>query len=57
MKDLVYKLKITDKLDRSFINNENVVSNVLLKYQDDFDLYEYTYVKGVDSYYFESIER
>lgn len=57
MKDLVYKLKVTKKLDRSFINNEKVVSNVLLKYQDKFDLYEYTYKEGKDSYYFESVKR
>lgn len=57
MKDLVYKLEITNKLDMSFVNDHNVVSNVLLKYQDEFDLYEYKYKKGVDSYYFESISR
>lgn len=55
MKDLVYKLKITDKVDISFINNSEIVSNVLLKYQNDFDLYEYKYVEGIDSYYFDSI--
>ena len=57
MNDLVYKLKVTYNLDQSFINNESIVSNVLLKYQDEFDLYEYNYVKGEDSYYIESIER
>lgn len=57
MKDLVYKLKLDDKLDWSFINNSQVVSNVLLKYQDEFVLYEYTYVVGEDSYYLESIAR
>ena len=57
MKELVYKIKIDDKLDKSFINNYSVVSNVLLKYQDEFDLYEYTYVEGEDSYYLESISR
>ena len=57
MNDLVYKIKVTNKLDMSFINNHSIVSNVLLKYQDDFGLYEYTYLKGKDSYYFESIKK
>ena len=57
MTNLVYALKVTKDLDTSFINNSNIVSNVLLKYQDKFELYEYTYVLGEDSYYFESIER
>ena len=57
MKDLVYKLKVNDDVDTSFINDSSIVSNVLLKYQDDFDLYEYVYKKGVDTYHFESIER
>lgn len=57
MKDLVYKLKISDEVDESFINNSSIVSNVLLKYQDKFELYEYVYREGVDTYHFESIER
>ena len=57
MKNLVYKIELSKNLDRSFINNANIVSNVLVEYQDKFDLYEYTYVKGVDSYYLESIEK
>ena len=57
MKDLVYKLKNSDKLDLSFINNSKIVSNVLLKYQDEFILYEYAYIEGEDSYYLESIAR
>ena len=57
MSNLVYALKVTKDLDTSFINNSNVVSNVLLKYQDKFNLYEYKYVDGEDSYYFESISR
>ena len=56
-KNLVYKLKITSKTDMGFINDYSKVSNVLLKYQDKFDLYEYTYKEGEDSYYFESIKR
>jgi len=57
MTNLVYALKVTKDLDTSFINNSNIVSNVLLKYQDKFDLYEYTFLEGEDSYYFESISR
>lgn len=57
MNNLVYALKVTEDLDTSFINNSNIVSNVLLKYQNKFDLYEYTYALGEDSYYFESISR
>jgi len=57
MNNLVYALKVTKDLDTSFINNSNIVSNVLLKYQNKFDLYEYKYVEGEDSYYFESISR
>lgn len=56
-KDLVYKLEITGKTDMGFINDYTKVSNVLLKYQNEFDLYEYTYKKGEDSYYFESIKK
>ena len=57
MKDLVYKLKNGDKLDTSFINNSKIVSNVLLEYQDKLDIYEYTYVKGVDTFYLESVNK
>ena len=44
-------------VDVSFINNSEVVSNVLLEYQNELDIYEYTYVKGVDTYYLESIKK
>ncbi len=56
MKNKVYTLK-GDQIDRSFINNSNIVSNVLLEYQDQFPLYEYRYVKGDNTYYLESISR
>lgn len=52
----VYSLD-KDKSDITFINNSKVVSNVLLKYQSKFPIYQYTYVKGKDTYYLESIER
>ena len=29
----------------------------MLEYQDKFPIYQYTYVKGKDTYYLESIER
>lgn len=57
MKELIYKLDINDKLDYSFINNSEVVSNVLLEYQDELDIYEYTYAKGEDEYYLENISK
>ena len=57
MNNLVYKLDNKDILDKSFINDSSIVSNVLIEYQKEFDLYEYTYKKGTDTYYLESIER
>ena len=57
MTDLVYKLENTSDVDVSFINNSEVVSNVLLEFQNELDIYEYTYVKGVDTYYLESIKK
>ena len=56
MKNEVYSLD-AEKVDISFINNSEIVSNVLLQYQNDFPLYQYTYIKGVDTYYLESIEK
>lgn len=57
MKDLVYELKRTDEVDISFINNSELVSNVLLEYADKFDIYTYTYTKGENGYYLESIKK
>ena len=57
MNNLVYKLDNKDILDKSFINDSSIVSNVLIEYQKEFVLYEYTYIKGTDTYYLESIER
>lgn len=56
MKNLVYKL---DKkgVDMSFIHDSKKASNVLLKYQNKFSIYQYTYVKGKDTYYLESISK
>lgn len=56
MNNQIYSLNI-EKSDMSFINNSKVVSNVLLQYQDKFPLYQYTYSKGIDTYYLESIEK
>ncbi len=56
MEEKVYQLD-KDKVDISFINESSVVSNVLLEYQDEFPLYQYTYVKGEDTYYLESISK
>lgn len=52
---LVYTLE-KKGTNLNFLKDQNLVSNVLLQYQDKFPLYQYTYVKGVDSYYFKSIE-
>lgn len=56
-KELIYKLKVTSELDISFINNSEIVSNVLLEFQNELDIYEYTYVKVEDTYYLEGIKR
>lgn len=54
MEKKVYSLNKED-IDLSFVNNSKIVSNVLLKYEDEFPIYEYTYIKGEDTYYLESI--
>ncbi len=56
MKNKVYTLK-GDQVDRGFIHNSKIVSNVLIEYQDQFPLYEYRYIKGDNTYYLESISR
>ena len=56
-KELLCKLLTDIEIDTSFISNSEVVSNVLLEYKDKLDTYKYTYVKGVDTYYLESIKR
>lgn len=56
MKNKVYSLSKKD-IDMSFIHSSDTVSNVLLKYQNKFPIYQYTYVKGSDTYYLESIEQ
>ena len=55
MKNLIYKAKRSD-INTSFINNTNVVSNILLKYQDKFDIYTYTFEKNADHYNFVSVD-
>lgn len=56
MKDKVYTMELSG-VDTNFMNNSKVVSNVLINYQDEFPIYEYTYVKGENTYYLESINR
>lgn len=53
--NLIYTLE-KKGTNLGFLKDRNLVSNVLLEYQDKFPLYQYTYEKGVDSYYFKSIE-
>lgn len=54
MKNKVYSLN-KSKADLGFIHQSKVVSNVLLKYQKKFPIYEYQYKKGDSTYYLESI--
>ena len=56
MNDLVYKGKRSD-INFSFVNNLNIVSNVLINYQDKFDIYTYTFEKKGEHYYFKNISR
>jgi len=54
-KELVYRLN-REKADGSFLNRSDIVSSVLVEYQDEFPLVTFTYEKGVDSYYFKNVE-
>ena len=56
MKKLVYSLD-RENTDSSFLNDSQVVSNVLMNYQDEFSLYQYNYIKGESTYYLESITK
>lgn len=56
MKNLIYTLE-KENIDLGFINNSKIVSNVLINYQDKFPIYKYTYIKGENTYYLESIEK
>lgn len=56
MKNLIYKASRSE-LDLSFINNLNVVSNVIMKYQEKFDIYTYTFVKNGEHHYFDNISK
>ena len=55
--ELLCKLSTDIEIDISFISNSEVVSNVLLEYVDKLDTYQYTYIKGEDTYYLESIKK
>lgn len=56
MNNLIYSLD-RDNIESVFLNSSQVVSNVLVNFQDEFPMYQYTYVKGESTYYLESIER
>ena len=56
MQDLIYKGKRSD-MNFGFINNLNIVSNVLMKYQDKFDIYTYVFEKINGHYYFKSVSK
>ena len=54
MKDKIYTID-SNKADTSFINNTNMVSNVLVKYSDKFNTYKYTFEKDNEHYHFQSV--
>ena len=56
MKNLVYSLD-RENVESAFLNSSQVVSNVLVNYQDEFPMYQYTYIKGENTYYLESITK
>ena len=56
MENLVYK-ELKKDINLSFLNNLNIVSNALTKYQDKFNIYTYTFTKNNNNYYFKSITK
>ena len=54
MKNLVYSMD-KSSVDTSFIGDADMVSNVLVKYKDKFNSYNYTFVSDGEHYTFESI--
>ncbi len=56
MKNLIYKANRSE-IELSFLNNLNIVSNVLVRYQEKFDIYTYTFEKNNGNYYFKSISK
>lgn len=56
MKNKVYSIEKT-AIDLSFINNQNIVSNVLINNKNKFNIYTYTFDKNKDHYNFKSIEK
>ena len=56
MKNLIYKAK-RNELDTSFLNNTNIVSNILMKYQEKFNIYTYTFEKKGEHFIFKSINK
>lgn len=56
MKNLIYKANRSET-ELSFLNNLNIVSNVLIRYQEKFNIYKYTFEKNNEHYYFKSINK
>ena len=56
MKNIIYKANRSE-IELSFLNNLNIVSNVLLRYQEKFDIYTYTFEKNGEYYYLKSINK
>ena len=43
--------------EKYLLNNLNIVSNALTKFQDKFNIYTYTFAKNSNNYYFKSITK
>ncbi|MBR3162421.1 MAG: hypothetical protein IKF19_06805 [Bacilli bacterium] len=56
MNNLIYKINKSD-IDANFLNNPNVVSNILIKYQEKFNIYIYTFEKNNTHYVFKSVNK
>ena len=56
MENLIYK-ELKKDINLSFLNNLNIVSNALTKFQDKFNIYTYTFTKNSNNYYFKSITK
>ena len=56
MNNLIYKANLSE-INTSFLNNTNIVSNVLMKYQEKFDIYTYTFEKNDEHFIFKSINK
>ncbi len=56
MNDLIYKINRSE-VELSFLNNLNIVSNVLIKYQEKFNIYTYKFEKNGEHFIFKSVNK